>query len=108
MPCSLTAGATCVPTHSSLQTDAKVDRLLLTHFHRDQCAGATHWQQEGAQVVMPFAERRFFEESDLLRAGYDVFDNYTAFYPTYGPLQDLRDATYARDYTRLRLGRCDL
>lgn len=86
------------------ETKATVDHLLLTHFHRDQCAGATFWQEAGAQVVLPFAERRFFEESDLLRAGYDVFNNYTAYYPTYGPLRDLRDANYAHDYTRFEWG----
>jgi glyoxylase-like metal-dependent hydrolase (beta-lactamase superfamily II) len=80
----------------------EVDRLLLTHFHRDQCAGAAEWQAAGAQVVIPFAERRFLEEPDLLRASYDVFDNYTAYYPTYGALHDLRQAAYAHDYARFQ------
>src|SRR4051794_1156960 len=71
-----------------------IEKLLLTHFHRDQCAGAAQWQAAGAGVVIPFAERRFLEEADLLRAGYDIFDNYTAYYPTSGPPADARRAAY--------------
>ena len=78
-----------------------VEQLLLTHFHRDQCAGAAHWQTQGAQVTIPFAERRYFEESDLLKAAYDIYDNYTAYYPGRGPLTDLHADRYAYDYTSL-------
>ncbi len=75
-----------------------VDRVLLTHFHRDQCSSAAAWQKAGAALVVPFAEKRFFEEADLLRASYDIFDNYTSYYPAFGPLEDLRPDAYARDY----------
>lgn len=85
---------------------APVDLLLLTHFHRDQCAAAGDWQRQGTQVVLPFAERRFFEESDLLKAAYDIYDNYTAYYPGRGPLTDLHADRYAHDYTSLTW--CDL
>lgn len=66
-----------------------VDRLLLTHFHRDQCGAAPVWAEAGVRVGYPAAEKRFFEEGDLLRAGYDTYDNYTAYYPTRGPLEDV-------------------
>ena len=79
-------------------TGVRVDRLLLTHFHRDQCSGVAQWQAAGAQATIPFAERRFFEESDLLRASYDIFDNYTAYYPTSSPVS----------YTHLTLPTSDL
>ena len=75
-----------------------VDRILLTHFHRDQCSGIRHWQEQGADVFIPAAERRYLEEADLQRAAYYTYDNYTAYYPGFGPLQDVRGARIARDY----------
>ncbi len=75
-----------------------VEQLLLTHFHRDQCAAASDWQQHGAKAGIPFCERRYLEESDLLRASYDIFDNYTSFYPCSGPLADLVGDFHVQDY----------
>jgi glyoxylase-like metal-dependent hydrolase (beta-lactamase superfamily II) len=90
-------------TAADLQTHTggTVEQILLTHFHRDQCAAAHQWQQQGVSITLPFAERRFFEESDLLKAAYDIYNNYTAYYPGRGPLQDLRADHYAYDYTTL-------
>ena len=74
-----------------------VDRLLLTHFHRDQCGAAAAWQRAGIEVVLPFAEKRLFEEGDLIRASYDTYDNYTSYFPGAGPLEDIA-GTDAHDY----------
>ncbi|HRJ40990.1 MAG TPA: hypothetical protein PL105_03880 [Caldilineaceae bacterium] len=41
-----------------------MQRLLLTHFHRDRCTGFGEWQAAGAEVVIPFAERRCSGLSD--------------------------------------------
>jgi glyoxylase-like metal-dependent hydrolase (beta-lactamase superfamily II) len=81
-------------------TGAHQERLLLTHFHRDQCRAAPQWAQAGVDVVIPFAEKRFFEEADILRASYDTYDNYTAWYPGFSALQDVT-GTHARDYDRI-------
>ena len=75
--------------------------MLLTHFHRDTCSAAAHWKRGGAQIVFPFAEKRFFEETDLLKASYDIYDNYTSYYPCFGPLEDLAPDGYAYDYESL-------
>ena len=82
----------------SIRHDWPVDRVLLTHFHRDQCASAATWQKRGAQITIPFCERRYFEEADLLRASYDIFDNYTAHYPGFTCAEDIVADGYARDY----------
>ncbi|MEE2752711.1 MAG: MBL fold metallo-hydrolase [Candidatus Latescibacterota bacterium] len=66
------------------------ERLLLTHFHRDQCGAASTWVECGGSVSIPFSERRFFEEGDILRASYDIYDNYTAYFPTFSSLDDVR------------------
>ena len=75
-----------------------VDSVLLTHFHRDQCSGVSHWQQKGAEIFIPAAECRYLEEADMQRAGHYLYDNYTAYYPVFGPLQDVREPKPARDY----------
>ncbi len=76
------------------------ERLLLTHFHRDQCGAAPDWQRAGVEIVMPFAEKRLLEEGDLVRAAYDTYDNYTSYFPGAGPLEDIAGA-YAHDYETL-------
>lgn len=66
-----------------------IDCLLLTHFHRDQCGSAARWGHEGVHVLYPFSEKRFYEEGDVTRAAYDIYDNYKSFYLTSGPLEDV-------------------
>ena len=85
---------------TDLRSDAvgDVERLLLTHFHRDQCSGFAHWQRRGAEVFVPASERHYLEEADLQRAAHYLYDNYTAYYPGYGPVHDVRKAQPARDY----------
>ena len=90
----------CGNHRSSVVPEGCVDKLLLTHFHRDQCGAASTWQEQGVEVVLPFAEKRFFEEGDLLRASYDIYDNYTSYFPGFGPLDDL-SGTYAVDYEKI-------
>ena len=93
----------CGTSPTKLETNGvqQVDQVLLTHFHRDTCSAASHWNRGGAQIVLPFAEKRFFEETDLLKASYDIYDNYTSYYPCFGPLEDLAPDQYAYDYESL-------
>ena len=81
-----------------LGKDRSVERILLTHFHRDQCASANRFQADGAEIFIPFAERRFLEETDLLKASYDTYDNYTSYYPGRSTLTDIHSNGYAYDY----------
>ena len=78
--------------------DCSVERILLTHFHRDQCAAANRFQASGTEIFIPFVERRFLEETDLLKASYDTYDNYTSYYPGRGMLTDIHSNGYAYDY----------
>jgi glyoxylase-like metal-dependent hydrolase (beta-lactamase superfamily II) len=91
---------TWTPAALGETTDTRCERLLLTHFHRDQCTAAAQWMHAGVDVVIPFTEKRFFEEADILRASYDTYDNYTAWYPGFSGLQDIT-GIYARDYDTL-------
>ncbi|MDP7238364.1 MAG: MBL fold metallo-hydrolase [Candidatus Latescibacteria bacterium] len=79
-------------------TSTPVDTILLTHFHRDQCSAAFDLKNEDTRLVLPFAERRLFEETDLQKASYDTFDNYTSYYQPSGPRENLIADEYAYDY----------
>ena len=92
------------PGSQSARAIPQVEQVLLTHFHRDQCSSAHTWERQGAQVFAPFAERRFVEEADLLRASYYTFDNYTSYYPCFGPLADLEKSRFAFDYSAITWG----
>jgi len=74
-----------------------IESLLLTHFHRDQCSAAARFSANGTQLFLPFAERRFLEEADLQKAAYDTYNNYTAYFPGFSPLENLQ-GQYAVDY----------
>ncbi len=82
-------------------------QLYLTHFHRDQCGAAAVWGKAGIEVGVPFAEKRFFAEADLLRASYDTFDNYTSYFPGFSALDDV-DGQFVGDYERLTACGCEL
>lgn len=82
-------------------TGCTISKILLTHFHRDQCSSANTWQQSGVPIVVPFVERLFLEESDLRRASYDIYNNYESFYDCFGPLGDVRANEYAYDYSHI-------
>ncbi len=89
------------PTKLEADGVRQVDQILLTHFHRDSCSAASHWRARSAQIVIPFVEKRFFEETDLLKASYDIYDNYTSYYPCFGALADIAPDQYAYDYESL-------
>jgi glyoxylase-like metal-dependent hydrolase (beta-lactamase superfamily II) len=93
-------GTDLMPGEANL-SDRKVSKILLTHFHRDQCSSANAWQQERFPITVPFVERLFLEESDLRRAGYDIYNNYESFYDCFGPLKDIRADEYAFDYSNI-------
>lgn len=76
----------------------RVERLLLTHFHRDQSANARLWQKQGTEVAMPFVEKKFIQEANLSRAAYDIYNNYRSYYQTFSPLRDTPADLLAHDY----------
>jgi len=94
-------GTHLTPGSQAARTLPQVEQVLLTHFHRDQCSSAHTWERQGAQIFAPFAERRLVEEADLLRASYDLFDNYTSYYPCFSPLADLEKSRFAFDYNTI-------
>ena len=82
----------------------RAEAILLTHFHRDQCSAVPTFRRAGARVFVPYAERRFFEESDLLRASYDIFDNYTSYRQGFTPVPEIIADEYVHDYESKQVG----
>lgn len=44
----------------------RVDQVLYTHYHRDQCSGASQLKQAGVKVSVPASEARFFHHATEL------------------------------------------
>ncbi|MEE2658515.1 MAG: MBL fold metallo-hydrolase [Candidatus Latescibacterota bacterium] len=97
-PILIDCGTDLTPQSQRAGELSPVGTILLTHYHRDSCATAPSWHACGTRIVLPFAERRLLEEGDLLRASFDVFNNYTSYAPCSGPLTDLPSPHYAHDY----------
>jgi glyoxylase-like metal-dependent hydrolase (beta-lactamase superfamily II) len=51
---------------------AGTDWILFTHHHPDQASGARHLAAAGAKVIVPFAEKRFFENPAEVWDGADA------------------------------------
>jgi glyoxylase-like metal-dependent hydrolase (beta-lactamase superfamily II) len=54
----------------------KVDWVLHTHHHRDQCWGTPRLRKMGARVAVPEYERSLFAEAELFWRTKRVYDNY--------------------------------
>ena len=55
---------------------AKVDWVLHTHHHRDQCWGTNTIRARGARVAVPEHESHLFEKAELFWSHKRVYDNY--------------------------------
>jgi glyoxylase-like metal-dependent hydrolase (beta-lactamase superfamily II) len=56
----------------------RVEWVLLTHHHREQCQGATRLKGSGAQVAAPEAERALFERpTDFRKMNVSLGDTFT-------------------------------
>jgi glyoxylase-like metal-dependent hydrolase (beta-lactamase superfamily II) len=54
----------------------KIDWVLYTHHHRDQCWGTHRLRDLGARVAVPEYERSLFEDAELFWQAKRVYDNY--------------------------------
>ncbi len=55
---------------------SRLEWVLHTHHHRDQCWGDPKLIEAGAQVAVPTHERHLFEKAELFWQTRRVFDNY--------------------------------
>ncbi len=54
----------------------RVEWVLQTHHHRDQCWGTPRLQEHGAQLAVPEYERHLFDQAELFWQQRRTFDNY--------------------------------
>ncbi|MCH2200332.1 MAG: MBL fold metallo-hydrolase [Fuerstiella sp.] len=54
----------------------RVEWVLHTHHHRDQCSGTPRLQDRGAKVAVPEYERHLFDQVELFWQTRRTFDNY--------------------------------
>ena len=54
----------------------RVEWILHTHHHRDQCWGDPRLIDHGAQVAVPYYERYLFDQAELFWQSRRTFDNY--------------------------------
>nr|WP_256379229.1 MBL fold metallo-hydrolase [Bradyrhizobium sp. WSM1417] len=54
----------------------RVDWVLHTHHHRDQCWGTPVVKQAGAKIAVPEIERHLFDNLDACWQARGIYDNY--------------------------------
>jgi glyoxylase-like metal-dependent hydrolase (beta-lactamase superfamily II) len=54
----------------------RIDWVLHTHHHRDQCWGTPRLREHGARVAVPEYERHLFDQAELFWRTRRTFDNY--------------------------------
>jgi glyoxylase-like metal-dependent hydrolase (beta-lactamase superfamily II) len=54
----------------------KIDWVLHTHYHRDQCQGDGALESLGVKIAVPAAQRRFFDQAEATWDDSFVFYNY--------------------------------
>ena len=89
----------------------KIDCVLHTHHHRDQCWGTPRLQEQGAEVIVPEYELHLFADAETFWQTRRVYDNYNdrnTFFtvgeniPVDGVLEDYETFTW-RNYEFLVL-----
>ena len=97
------AGSGAILDHLSETGVRRIEWVLHTHHHRDQCAGTPRIREHGAKVAAPEYERHLFEQAELFWQTRRTFDNYNdrnTFFtvgeniPVDAPLEDYETFTW--------------
>ena len=70
------AGSGAVLDHLSPAGVKRVEWVLQTHHHRDQCWGTPRLRDHGARVAVPEHERHLFDHAEVFWQTRRTFDNY--------------------------------
>jgi glyoxylase-like metal-dependent hydrolase (beta-lactamase superfamily II) len=77
-----------------------VEWVLLTHQHRDQCAGVDRLARDGISLAVPSRFARWFEDADATWQRQQIFDLYDCTNVFDRPLVDVRVDRRLDDYER--------
>jgi glyoxylase-like metal-dependent hydrolase (beta-lactamase superfamily II) len=69
-------GSGAIVDHLQQAGVQKVEWVLHTHHHRDQCTGTPRLREQGAQVAVPEYERHLFDQAELFWQTRRTYDNY--------------------------------
>lgn len=69
-------GSGAIADHLQQAGVQKVEWVLHTHHHRDQCTGTPRLREHGAQVAVPEYERHLFDQAELFWQTRRTYDNY--------------------------------
>jgi glyoxylase-like metal-dependent hydrolase (beta-lactamase superfamily II) len=70
------AGSGAVVEHLKDIGVKRIEWVLHTHHHRDQCWGTPRLREHGTKVAVPEYERHLFDQAELYWQSRRVFDNY--------------------------------
>ncbi|MGY2843551.1 glyoxylase-like metal-dependent hydrolase (beta-lactamase superfamily II) [Bradyrhizobium sp. USDA 4509] len=70
------AGSGAIMPHLAALGIERVDWILHTHHHRDQCWGTPSIQKSGARIAVPEYERHLFENAEAYWQVRRIYDNY--------------------------------
>lgn len=70
------AGSGAILTHMDEASVKRLEWVLHTHHHRDQCWGTPRLRTHGAKVAVPEYERHLFDQAELFWQTRRTFDNY--------------------------------
>ena len=64
----------------------RVEWVLQTHFHRDQCDGTQRLADTGARVAVPRGEVSYFAGADNFWRNRQIYDNYNTYNDFFAPV----------------------
>ena len=67
--------ATMLPLLSDIGVK-RIEWVLFTHHHRDQCQGVTRMIQHGSRIAVPEGEREFFDGAETFWRDADIYRRY--------------------------------
>jgi glyoxylase-like metal-dependent hydrolase (beta-lactamase superfamily II) len=92
------AGRGAVADHLAEAGVRRLEWVLHTHHHRDQCWGTPRLRDLGARVAVPEYERHLFDQSELFWQHRRTFDNYNDRNTFFSAAQDIAVDAVLEDY----------
>jgi glyoxylase-like metal-dependent hydrolase (beta-lactamase superfamily II) len=85
----------------------RVDGILHTHHHRDQCQGDDRAVAERIPIHVPVQERHYFEDAENFWRNRRVFHNYNVMNDFFSLTRNVPVSGTLRDYEKFRWGPYD-
>jgi glyoxylase-like metal-dependent hydrolase (beta-lactamase superfamily II) len=80
----------------------RIEWVLHTHHHRDQCWGTPRLREQGARVAVPEYERHLFDQAELFWQTRRTFDNYNDRNTFFTAARDIPVDAILEDYETFR------